>query len=151
MQVTPYLTFNGNCREAMEFYRDCLGGNLYLQTIDESSLSEKMPDELKNCILHAELRKEEFSIMATDLVPETGLAFGNSVSLLLNCNGMQQLHEYYSKLSEKGEQTHFPEVSAFGSIVGNLKDKFGMIWLLHCKPQSNFVSQNGKLNDIYPR
>ena len=34
-QINAYLTFNGNCREAMQFYTDCLGGELYLQTIGE--------------------------------------------------------------------------------------------------------------------
>lgn len=42
-QINSYLTFNGNCREAMNFYKDCLGGELILQTIGESPLAYKMP------------------------------------------------------------------------------------------------------------
>jgi PhnB protein len=52
-QINSYLTFNGNCREAMNFYKDCLGGELNLQTIAESPLADKMPAQMKECILHA--------------------------------------------------------------------------------------------------
>ena len=46
MQIHSYLTFNGNCREAMSFYQDCLGGDLVLQTIGDSPLSKKMPKKI---------------------------------------------------------------------------------------------------------
>ena len=46
-QINSYLTFSGNCREAMTFYRECLGGELYFQTIGESPLSEKMPEQMR--------------------------------------------------------------------------------------------------------
>jgi PhnB protein len=46
-QINSYLTFNGNCREAMNFYKDCLGGELNLQTIAESPLADKMPAQMK--------------------------------------------------------------------------------------------------------
>ena len=52
-QINAYLTFSGNCREAMNFYKDSLGGELTLQTISESPLADKMPAQMKDCILHA--------------------------------------------------------------------------------------------------
>jgi Bacteriocin-protection, YdeI or OmpD-Associated len=52
-QINAYLTFNGNCREAMIFYKECLGEELVFQTVGESPLSDKMPPQMKDCILHS--------------------------------------------------------------------------------------------------
>ena len=65
-QLNTYLTFNGNCREAMNFYKTCLGGELSLQTIGESPMAEKMPAKMKDCILHSTLANDAMVIMATD-------------------------------------------------------------------------------------
>ena len=83
-QLVSYLTFNGNCREAMTFYKACLGGELTFQIIGESPLAEKMPAQMKECILHATLINGDLIIMASDMVDENGLIKGNSVSLMLN-------------------------------------------------------------------
>jgi PhnB protein len=82
--INPYLTFNGNCREAMLFYQHCFGGDLVFQTIDQSPLSEKMPQKMKALILHASLNNGNAPLMGTDLVPNGGLIRGNAVSLVLN-------------------------------------------------------------------
>jgi len=75
-QLNPYLTFNGNCREAMNFYKECLGGELIFQTIGESPMADRMPEKMKECILHATLSNSAMVIMATDCVPEQGLIKG---------------------------------------------------------------------------
>jgi PhnB protein len=46
-QLIPYLTFDGNCREAMTFYKDCIGGELELQTVGGSPMAASMPPEMK--------------------------------------------------------------------------------------------------------
>ena len=46
-RLNPYLNFDNNCREAMNFYKECLGGELTLQTIGESPLCDKMPPQMK--------------------------------------------------------------------------------------------------------
>ncbi len=53
--INSYLTFSGNCREAMRFYQECLGGELQIQTIGDSPMAAKMPKKMKNYILHATL------------------------------------------------------------------------------------------------
>ncbi len=129
--ITTYLTFNGNCREAMTFYKNCLGGELNFQTIGESPISEKMPEKMKKCILHSSLSKDRFELMASDMVEEKGLIKGNAVSLMLNCSSEQEIKEFYQKLSEDGKQTHPLETSFWGTLFGNLTDKYGNHWLLH--------------------
>jgi PhnB protein len=131
--IHSYLTFNGNCREAMTFYKKCLGGNLELQTIGESPLADKMPQKMKDCILHATLTNDNLVLMGSDMTPQTGLIKGNAVSLMLDCKSEKEIKSYYKKLSAGGQATHPLEDTFFGSILGGLSDKFGNHWLLHFK------------------
>ena len=130
-QINSYLTFNGNCREAMTFYKTCLGGELTLQTIGESPLADKMPPKMKDCILHATLTNGTLLIMASDMVGEKGLIKGTAVSLMLNCSSEDEIRDYYTKLSLGGEATHPLEISFWGALFGDLTDKYGNQWLLH--------------------
>lgn len=130
-QINSYLTFSGNCREAMNFYKDCLGGELVLQTIGESPMADKMPPQMKDSILHATLTKDGLVLMASDMVGEKGLAKGNSVSLMLNCSSEEEIKTYYDNLVKYGEANHPLEVSFWGALFGDLTDKFGNHWLLH--------------------
>ncbi len=130
MQLNTYLTFNGNCREAMSFYKKCLGGKLTFQTIGESPLAEKMPEKMKNCILHAQLTKDKLQLMGSDMVPKEGLIKGNTVSLSLHCKSEKEIQTFYEKLSVKGKPTHPIEKTFFGSLLGGLTDRYGNNWLL---------------------
>ena len=130
-QINAYLTFNGNCREAMTFYKDCLGGELVLQTIGESPMAEKMPAKMKGFILHSSLTRGPLVVMATDCVPEQGLTKGNSVSLCLNCSSEEEIKTFYAKLAEGGKATHPLENTFWGALFGDLTDKYGNQWLLN--------------------
>jgi PhnB protein len=70
-------------------------------------------------------------LAASDMVPETGLIKGNSVSLLLNCNSEEEARTIYAKLSADGEATHPLEDTFWGAIFGDLTDKFGTHWLIN--------------------
>src|SRR6187551_2984269 len=105
-QINSYLTFNGNCREAMTFYRECLGAELSLQTIGASPLADKMPEQMKDYILHSTLQKEALVLMGTDMVPESGLRKGNAVSLMLACSTEEEIRGFYKKLSAGGQSNH---------------------------------------------
>jgi len=130
-QIHPYLRFNGNCREAMTFYKEVLGGELNLQPIGESPMAEQMPPSMKQSILHSELRKNGLVIMASDMVSEEGLSRGNSISLMLNCSSEEEIKTFYENLSLGGKATHPLENTFWGAIFGDLTDKFGNKWLLN--------------------
>ena len=129
--INAYITFNGNCREAMNFYKDCLGGELTLQTIGESPLADKMPAQMKECILHASLVKESLVLMGSDMVGEKGLIKGNSVSLAINCSSEEEIQLFYENLSAGGIKEHVLEESFWGATFGDLTDKYGNHWLLN--------------------
>ena len=137
-QINSYLSFNGNCREAMNFYKECLGGELVLQTIGESPLCDKMPPQMKENILHSTLTMNALVLMGTDMLGEKGLIKGTAVSLMLNCSSEEEIKKYYANLSKDGQATHPLEISFWGALFGDLTDKYGNHWLLHFdKKQKN--------------
>lgn len=129
--INSYLTFNGNCREAMTFYAACLGGELTFQTIGESPIAANMPAQMKDSILHAALINGGVIIMASDMVGESGLTKGNAVSLILNCSSEEEIKSCYEKLSADGNANHPLEDTFWGAVFGDLTDKFGNHWLLN--------------------
>jgi PhnB protein len=130
-QINSYLTFGGNCREAMNFYKECLGGELILQTIGESPLSDKMPPQMKESILHSSLTKDALVLMGSDMVSEQGLIKGNAVSLSINCSSEEEIKNFYEKLSSGGKKDHPLENTFWGALFGDLTDKYGNHWLLN--------------------
>lgn len=134
MNIYAYLTFSGNCREAMTFYQQCIGGTVQLQTIGESPLAAKMPAKMKDCILHATLKNGALLLMGSDMVSETGLQRGNAVSLCLVCSSEEELRTCYTRLSENGIATHPVETTFWGALLGGLTDRYGNNWLLNYEP-----------------
>lgn len=129
-QLNVYLTFNGNCREAMTFYRKCLGGSLEWQTIADSPMAEKMPTEMKECILHATLTSGNIIIMGSDMTPQQ-LIKGNTVAMMLTFTNEESIRKTYDLLSEGGNPSHPLAATFWGALFGHLTDKFGHQWLFH--------------------
>lgn len=136
-QINSYLTFSGNCREAMTFYKECLGGEVNFQTIGDSPLAGKMPKQMKDCILHSTLTKGALILQGSDMVPQTGLIKGNTVSLSLDCSNEEEIRNFYAKLSADGNADHPIEDTFWGAMFGDLTDKFGNHWLLNYTKNSN--------------
>ncbi len=130
-QIQTYLTFNGNCREAMTFYQECLGGELQLQTIGSSPMAQNMPPAMQDNILHASLKMGDLILLGSDMVSGDGLVKGNAVSLMLNCGSAAEINLYYSRLSEGGVATFPIEQTFWGALFGGLSDRYGHHWLLH--------------------
>ncbi|HEY0771498.1 MAG TPA: VOC family protein [Sphingobacteriaceae bacterium] len=131
MTINSYLTFNGNCREAMEFYQKCLGGNLVFQTVGESPMSEKIPATMKDYILHATLTNGSLILMGSDMGGDQRLIKGTSVSLMLNCSSAAEINNCYEALSMGGQRNNSVEDTFWGALFGDLTDKYGNHWLLH--------------------
>jgi PhnB protein len=130
-QINSYITFNGNCREAMTFYKECLGGELTFQTIGESPIADQMPQKMKASILHSTLTTESFILMGSDMTPETGLVKGNAVSLMLNCSSESDIRMFFEKLSDGGTIKHALENTFWGALFGDLTDKYENNWILN--------------------
>jgi PhnB protein len=127
-QLTPYLTFNGNCKEAMEFYHACLGGELFLQTVGESPAKDQMPPQTQNDVMHSRLAAGELVFMASDMMGPGELVRGNATALAIIGRSKAEIQEYFDKLSEGGTVGQ-PLTDTFFGTFGSLTDKFGVNWM----------------------
>lgn len=131
-KLSPYLTFNGNCREAMKFYQKCLGGKLQFQTAGGSPMSEKMPAKMKRTIVHASLISENFVLMGSDMVGDQGLIKGNTIAVSVSFATEKALRSCYKKLSYDAIHTYPVQHNFYGILFGSLTDRYGTHWLLNC-------------------
>lgn len=131
-QINAYLKFNGNCRDAFEFYNDCLSGQVTMQTVGESPMAAQMPVEMHNHVLHAVLTAGGITLMGSDMRGGDDLS-GSSIYLCLVCSTLEEIRTYYAKLVEGGQATHPLKEEFFGTF-GDLTDKFGMNWMLQYAP-----------------
>ena len=129
-KLNPYLTFSGNCREAMNFYKECLGGDISFTVVGESPVANQMPPSMKDQILHSLLKTGELELMATDMQPES-LNEGNAVHLCLSCKTEEETKSLFEKLSSGGKVKQ-PLHAMFFGMIGTLTDKFGKSWILEC-------------------
>ncbi len=129
--LNPYLNFNGQCRNALTFYQQCLEGQLELQKVAESPMAAKMPSEKGPLILHGALSKNGHTLlMGSDMIG-SALQTGNSIMLCLNCNSDQEINTIFDRLSAGGHVKTPLHQSFWGATYGELKDKFGMDWMLN--------------------
>ncbi len=126
MTLTPYLSFNGNCKEAMEFYKSCFGGELEISLVGDSPMSKDMPDK-KDWVMHSMLKSNGIVLMASDLIMGGEIKQGNSVTLTLSGGTLEELKGYFEKLSTGGKVRQ-PLQAAFFGTYGDLADKYGVLW-----------------------
>ena len=130
-QIVPYLYFDGNCREAMEFYHTCLGGELSIQALRDTPAAGQFPAEAADMIMHAELNKDGITLlMASDML-RGSLQTGNHIELMLNCSSEAELHTFFDALAKGGKVNQPVRTEFWGAVFGQLTDPFGMQWMLN--------------------
>lgn len=129
--INAYVGFNGECRKAMEFYKECLGGELFFQTVGSSPMAAQCSPEEKDSILHSSLTKGDLLLMATDMVGPQGYVKGTNVSLSLNCSNEEEINTFFTKLSAGGKVLDPLKEQFWGAIFGALTDQFGINWMLN--------------------
>lgn len=131
MQIAPYLMFNGNCEEALNFYASCLDGQIQGLMRFEGSPAEEM-SESKQDVLHATFVAKELMFMASDggknAPTETD---GGKVHLSLNFDSVEEEEKVYNALAEGGRQTMPLADTFWGARFGMLTDKFGINWMFN--------------------
>jgi PhnB protein len=127
-RLNPYLNFNGNAREAMEFYAEVFGGDLSLSTFAAYGATGTDADRIMHALLTT---TAGFTIMASDLT--TDMEFqpmaGSSVSL--SGDDADALRGYWSRLSAGGAIQMPFEKQVWGDEFGMCIDKFGIPWLVN--------------------
>ncbi len=131
-RLNPYLSFQGNAREAMEFYRSVFGGELTMSTFGETGMSQDPNDADK--LLHAQLEAANgMTLMGSDTpsgMPSQPMS-GVSISLSGDASTDAELSGYYEKLSEGGTVVEPLATAPWGDKFGMVTDRYGTLWLVN--------------------
>jgi PhnB protein len=128
-EIITYLNFDGNCREAMQFYERCIGGELHLTPFSE--VPGNHPEGAKDRTIHARLAKGSAVLMASDTMPGMPFKVGNNFAICLNCESLEETERFFSALGEKGKVTMPLQDTFWGARFGMLTDQFGVNWMFN--------------------
>lgn len=136
MALIPYLNFNGNTKEVMEFYVKVFG-------LEEAQIMyfKEMPEDpnfpvtpaMENLVMHGSINLNGDQIMFSDSPSEMGppVIFGSNMDIMYSIKDLDKLKTIFDKLSEGGEIS-MPFVATFWSKgYGKLVDKYGIGWQLN--------------------
>jgi PhnB protein len=128
-RLNPYISFAGNAKEAMEFYKGVFGGTLTASTFGEYG-DPGAPEADK--IMHSQLETGSgFTLMGADNPPGTEHNPGNNISVSLSGDDGDELRGYWDKLSDGGMVMVPLEKQMWGDEFGMCADKFGITWLVN--------------------
>jgi PhnB protein len=128
-RLNPYIGFDGNAREAMEFYKEVFGGELTMNTFGEFG-SQGSRDADK--IMHSQLETDRgFTLMASDTPSEMGRTPGDNITISLSGEDGGELRGYWEKLSDGGNVTMPMEKQMWGDEFGMCVDRFGIPWMVN--------------------
>ncbi|MFF2290243.1 VOC family protein [Peribacillus butanolivorans] len=134
MSVDVYINFNGNCREAVEFYAQVFGTETpQIMTFGETPPNPEfpLPDEAKNLVMHTRLNIEGSNVMFSDVFPGMPFVEGNNISLAVVNKNMDEIKSIFNKLKEGGTVVMDLQETFWSKLYGQVTDRFGIIWQLN--------------------
>ncbi|MEU9954688.1 VOC family protein [Streptomyces sp. NPDC050982] len=128
-RLNPYISFDGDARQALEFYKEVLGGTLALNTFGESGMADS-PEADK--IMHGMLETPSgFTLMAADTPPGMKHTPGGNFSVSLSGDDDAELRGYWENLSAGGTVAVPLEKQMWGDVFGMCTDRFGIPWMVN--------------------
>lgn len=136
MQLTPYLNFNGNCREAFDFYANALGGKITVRmTYREApqEMCDQMPADTLDHVMHSQIESDGAVLMGADgPPPHPEEAIGTTINVIVDDN--HQAERIFAALGEGGEIRMPLSETFFAHRWGSLVDRYGKPWMvIHMK------------------
>jgi PhnB protein len=132
-RLNPYISFEDNARQAMEFYKEVFGGTLVLNTFGEFGQADS---PVADKIMHGMLETDNgFTIMAADTPPGMERNPGDTISISLSGDDADELRGYWDKLSSSGKVSMPLEKQMWGDEFGMCVDQFGIPWMVNINAQ----------------
>ncbi|MBA2939952.1 VOC family protein [Paenibacillus sp. CGMCC 1.16610] len=131
MALDFYLNFNGNCREAVEYYAEVFGAEQpKIMTFGDtpSDPAYPLPEEAKSMVMHARLTISGSTVMFSDVFPGMPFVAGNNISLSMVSKDIEEIKSAFHKLKEGGKVGMELQETFWSKCYGSLEDKFGIQW-----------------------
>ena len=141
MQLTPYLTFNGQCQAAFKFYQQCLGGQIELMmTHGDSPIADQVPPEWHELILHARLVVKDAVLFGSDNPPSGGGSSDSRIDDPERARGMHvalhvddpaEAERIFNAFAENGAIKMPLQKTFWADCFGMVLDRFGTPWMIN--------------------
>jgi PhnB protein len=133
MQLSAYLTFNGNCEAAFKFYEKCLGGKIEAMIPHEGTpVAQQVPAEWRSKILHARLIVGETVLMGSD-APADRYEAMRGFSVMLGVADPAAAERVFQALAENGTVRMAIQKTFWAARFGMLVDQHGTPWMINCE------------------
>jgi PhnB protein len=133
MQLNPYLSFNGQCEAAFNFYAKVLGGKIDgILHNGDSPMRDNVPKDRHNLVMHAQISIGTNVIMGADMSLECGAVGGaGSIALTLNYDTPEEAERVFDALADGGTVKMPLAPTFWAQRFGAITDKFGTPWLIN--------------------
>lgn len=138
-RLIPYITMDGNAKEAIEFYEEALDAQLlFIQTFGEMPENPDfpIPAEVKERVGHATLKVGETELMFSDTFPGSPFSDGNQVSICITTDSVEQAQKMFDALQQGGQVGMPLQETHFSPAYGNVTDKFGVTFQMFTEARS---------------
>lgn len=138
ISLTPYLTMDGNAKEAIQFYEQAIGAEI-LEIVTYGEMPE-MPntftDDLKNLVAHAKLQVGETELMFSDTPGGSPIQKGKQVTICITSNDVEKSKRIFEALRKDGQVNMPLEETSFSPAFGDVTDKFGVTFQIFTENQN---------------
>lgn len=132
MELTPYIMFNRNCEDALNFYAKSMDGQiLNIMRYGDVPGDSPMNDEEKKRVMHSNFEAGAVKFMASDAPMAGGSAQGGQVNLSLDFTDAEKQEKVFNALAEGGTVTMPLQDTFWGAKFGMLTDKYGVNWMFN--------------------
>jgi PhnB protein len=130
MQLSPYLSFNGQCEAAFKLYQECFGGTMqFKMTWGESPMADQVPAEMHDRIIHASLIIGETVLLGADGPPDQ-YEEPRGISVTVPAKTLADAERIFGTLSEGGKVTMPLQQTFWSPGFAMLVDRFGIPWMI---------------------
>ncbi|MBD1382012.1 VOC family protein [Metabacillus arenae] len=133
VSLTPYITLEGNAKEAIQFYEKALGAEV-LSIITYGEMPDSPSDDLKNLVAHAMIKVDEAELMFSDS-PGSPIKKGNQVTICISTNDVEKSKQIFEALRQNGQVNMPLEKTSFSPAFGDVTDKFGVTFQIYTEGQ----------------
>lgn len=133
MRINTYLSFDGDTREALTFYKELLGGELTaMNGFADMPGCEELARANPDGIMHGCLDLGAMCIMGTDATPAHPYKGIEGASLVIDVEAPARAEKLFAALAEGGRVTMPLGPTPWAQKYGMLVDRFGVSWMLNC-------------------
>ena len=136
MKINAYLSFAGDCEDALEYYQSVLGGEItMMETYAGSPMADHVGEDWQSKIMHGSLQTGQMDLMGCDVAPDR-YEKPQGCHLSINVNSAADADRIFAALAEGGQIVMPIDKTFWSERFGMVTDRFGQNWMVNCDAES---------------